>query len=211
MRYILDDSGYIDSVSCTPFNCKDKSCTEYTGAIPDGYESIAEWAQNANIRAYKLVGGNLTFDAAKDAELTAEWAQCTSGKNIITVKLGTNYTMTNNEYVQLQMVEHAKTGNRLTIENGAVKIGAGISLVKVSFNLHFNSVATAGNKWATLYVNDSAEIPIVSYLSNRGTISSGVVMLPVSEGDIISLQANGAKNDVVRNALYTAMTVEVVE
>lgn len=37
MRYILDDNGYIDSVSCTPFNCKDKSCTEYTGTIPEGY------------------------------------------------------------------------------------------------------------------------------------------------------------------------------
>ena len=73
MRYILDDSGYIHSVSCTPFNCNDKSCTEYTGAIPSGYETLAEWAQNANIRAYKLVGGNLTFDAAKDAELTAKW------------------------------------------------------------------------------------------------------------------------------------------
>lgn len=75
MRYILDNSGYIDSVSCTPFNCKDKSCTEYTGTIPDGYETIAEWAQNANIRAYKVVEGNLTYDEAKAAELEAKWAQ----------------------------------------------------------------------------------------------------------------------------------------
>lgn len=37
MRYILDDNGYIDSVSCTPFECKGKGCTEYTGAIPEGY------------------------------------------------------------------------------------------------------------------------------------------------------------------------------
>lgn len=81
MRYILDDNGYVHSVSCTPFSCADKSCTEYTGAIPSGYESIAEWAQNANIRAYKLVGGNFTFDAAKDAELQAQWA--TEDKNIV--------------------------------------------------------------------------------------------------------------------------------
>lgn len=75
MRYILDANGYIDSVSCTPFNCKDKSCKEYTGAIPEGYDSLEDWACNANIRAYTIVDGNLTFDSAKDAELTALYEQ----------------------------------------------------------------------------------------------------------------------------------------
>jgi hypothetical protein len=73
MRYILDDNGYIDSVSCTPFNCKDKSCQEYTGTIPDGYLTLDEWALNANIRAYKIVDNNLVYDETKDAELKAEW------------------------------------------------------------------------------------------------------------------------------------------
>lgn len=74
MRYILDESGYIDSVSCTPFNCKDKSCQEYTGTIPSGYDSLQEWAINANIRAYKIVDNNLVYDEAKDAELCEKWA-----------------------------------------------------------------------------------------------------------------------------------------
>lgn len=74
MRYILDDTGYIDSVSCTPFNCKDKSCQEYIGTIPSGYNSLEEWALNANIRAYKIVDNNLVYDSAKDAEIEAELA-----------------------------------------------------------------------------------------------------------------------------------------
>ena len=73
MRYILDDKGYIDSVSCTPYNCKDKSCQEYTGTIPTGYSSFTEWATNANIRAYKIVNGNLVFDEKREEELKTQW------------------------------------------------------------------------------------------------------------------------------------------
>ena len=66
MRYILDDEEYISSVY---FGCYGVNCTEYTGEIPEGYESLEEWVENANIRAYKMVDGNLVYDAAKDYEL----------------------------------------------------------------------------------------------------------------------------------------------
>ena len=69
MRYILDDNGYIESVSCTPFFCNNKGCTEYTGNVPDGYSSLEEWATTANVRAYKVVNGQLVYDSAKDTEL----------------------------------------------------------------------------------------------------------------------------------------------
>lgn len=108
MRYILDDNGYIDSVSCTPFNCKDKSCTEYTGEIPSGYESIAEWAQNANIRAYKVVEGNLTLDEVKAAELEAEWA--TEWK---TATLSSTFKAYNNE--AKNMPEYKRIGDIVEI------------------------------------------------------------------------------------------------
>ena len=79
MRYILDSSGYVESVSCTPFNCKDQSCKGYTGTIPSGYDTLEEWALNANIRAYKITNNNLVYDAAKDEALQAEWANKEAG------------------------------------------------------------------------------------------------------------------------------------
>ena len=97
MRYILDDNGYIDSVSCTPFNCKDKGCTEYTGEIPEDYETLQEWACNANIRAYKIVSNNLVYDAAKAAELEAEWERAASG-------IVTGVEVATNEYVDGKQV-----------------------------------------------------------------------------------------------------------
>ena len=70
MRYKLDNDGYISSVY---FNCHTGSCNAYTGAIPDGYYTLEDWAENANIRAYRIVNGNLVFDSEEDARLQSLW------------------------------------------------------------------------------------------------------------------------------------------
>lgn len=72
MRYILDNEGYIFATSLdkdSPIECELGSCTEYIGELPDGYGSLYEWQCNANIRAYKIVNGNLIYDALRDVEL----------------------------------------------------------------------------------------------------------------------------------------------
>ena len=74
MRYILNDSGYIETVSFVyQVECNNKSCTEYTGSIPTGYGNLEEWNENANINAYKIVDGNLTYDSDEDARLQKLW------------------------------------------------------------------------------------------------------------------------------------------
>jgi hypothetical protein len=76
MFYILDDSGYIEATSSHFIECKNKTCTEYKGTIPSGYDSLDDWVLNANIRAYKIdSSGNLVFDAGRDATLKTQWAQ----------------------------------------------------------------------------------------------------------------------------------------
>lgn len=83
MRYITNENGYIQAVSFNNLlECQNKLCTEYTGTVPTGYESLAEWSENANINAYKIVEGNLTFDSEEDARLQSLWAsQETSSVN----------------------------------------------------------------------------------------------------------------------------------
>lgn len=73
MRYILNAEGYVIDLF---FGCSGEGCTEYTGAVPEGYISLDEWADTANINAYKIVDGNLVYDAVKDAELTAFNNEC---------------------------------------------------------------------------------------------------------------------------------------
>ena len=70
MRYELDENGYICKVF---FGCLSGTCTKYEGTVPAGYTTLEEWVQNANIRAYKIVDGNLTHDAERDAQLLLEW------------------------------------------------------------------------------------------------------------------------------------------
>ena len=66
MRYILDNEGYVLNVF---FGCYGDQCQQYEGEVPEGYETLALWAENANIRAYKMVEGNLILDTVRNAEL----------------------------------------------------------------------------------------------------------------------------------------------
>ena len=71
MRYILKD-GYIDEISFgATIECKNQTCTEYTGTIPAGYTSLQEWVigEDGKLNAWKMVDGNLVFDSDKYKEL----------------------------------------------------------------------------------------------------------------------------------------------
>lgn len=114
MKYILDSSGYVENASCNPISCDDKVSQEYTGTIPDGYDSLDDWILNANIRAYKISGGNLVYDSARDAELTALWAQydCMGrvlfeGNSTGTITL--NDSVNNYEYIEIFFKQHEYT------------------------------------------------------------------------------------------------------
>ena len=74
MRYILDDYGYIEAFGSHLMVCDNKTCTEFIGEVPEGYETIEEWLLLANIRAYKIEEDELVYDADKDAELQEKWA-----------------------------------------------------------------------------------------------------------------------------------------
>lgn len=73
MRYILDNDGYVELCSETHIECNGRGCTEYTGEVPAGYESVEDWAINANIRAYRIVDGNLVYDANRDSMLEVQF------------------------------------------------------------------------------------------------------------------------------------------
>lgn len=85
MRYELK-SGYIHKVF---FGCQSGSCKLYSGTIPSGYTSLEEWAEKANIRAYKIVSGNLTYDSAKDATLQKEYEELAKTYSTTEKKIGT--------------------------------------------------------------------------------------------------------------------------
>lgn len=89
MRYDLDENGYILNVY---FGCASGTCTGYTGTIPEGYESLEDWSANENIRAYKIVDGNLTFDATRNAQLEKQYAKEEEDNRLVCYKEIKNIT-----------------------------------------------------------------------------------------------------------------------
>lgn len=67
MRYIVDSDGYLLSVSFgAQIECGGVNCTEYTGAVPDGYDSLEDWYTQECEKLYRwmIVSGNLTLDSS---------------------------------------------------------------------------------------------------------------------------------------------------
>lgn len=73
MRYKLDNAGYVCAVA---FGCYLDTCTEYTGAVPTGYNNLDEWATYACIQAYYIdAKGNLVLDYERQLDIEKRQAQ----------------------------------------------------------------------------------------------------------------------------------------
>lgn len=113
MRYEIDNENYIVNVY---FGCYGTECKEYTGEIPEGYETLPLWAENANIRAYKLEDGNLIYDENRDRELQAKYELETEQNKCATQK-----------YVNDRLIQNNKI-----YEDDLAVIVAGTSLVELT-------------------------------------------------------------------------------
>lgn len=227
MRYILDDNGYIEAVSYNQFECNDKSCTEYTGTIPEGYESLDDWVLNANIRAYKIVSNNLTYDATRNAELQAEW-ECDTNKNAITALLSPNpqeitYS-TANKYVRIELDEiFSEIGKKITFDTEAHEfvIGKGVSKVKISGQMCFGGIANncrcVVRKYdGTNYIDLFHSQFRATNASYANTLAIPTFVVDVQEGDTIYMvyrSAGTGTADIYGKGaadLTTYMTIEEV-
>ena len=154
MRYILSDTGYIDAIAFgATIECKNKSCTEYTGTVPSGYTSLCEWADNANIRAYKIVDGNLVFDEEEDDRLQEEYDNG-SWEELKPVNGTWNY------------LRYKKEGNHVTVEGHASSYDFSKEQISVMFaemipsSTKYTYAFLGGSRIARLYFNTNGIIGI---------------------------------------------------
>ena len=136
-------------------------------------------------------------------------------KNIITATISSNFTKTSSAYELLVLNDSVSLGDKLTLTNtGKIKIGSGVSYVKVSAKVSFDSVATTALKWLTIFKNTTSTVISANpcNLSARNMIYATSMLVAVQENDELLLEVNGATNDVIRGGIaYTNITVEVVE
>lgn len=65
MRYIANDSGYVQEVSFgADIQCNGSDCTEYTGGVPSGFDSLIDWfiKEGDKLYRWKIENKQLTLD-----------------------------------------------------------------------------------------------------------------------------------------------------
>ena len=111
MRYKLDSNGFIQYVL---FGCYSGNCAEYTGAVPSGYSSLTDWAENACINAYYLdEKGNLVLDAQRQSYLQTMYEQ----QAIDYAPVLHRDLFETNEIIEAQYKKETASGSVITIAN----------------------------------------------------------------------------------------------
>lgn len=120
-------------------------------------------------------------------------------KSLIKLYLSDNYTYTSKDAKKLSLVKNTSKGNGLTLSGGGVKIGAGITHVFVSAQIYYYTGSNhPDGKCCLIYKNET----VVARTHNRLNVNyfhvNNSMIIPVKEGDIISLYAqNDTTNQTV--------------
>lgn len=103
--------------------------------------------------------------------------------------------------------------DNLTLSNGGIKIGAGISKILVSGEV-FGNAKSSNTSYLWIYIKKNNEI-VSNALSNPSSWFTSTVLAPklieVSEGDILHFYKEDDVTTDIRSGAYTWLTVEVVE
>lgn len=132
--------------------------------------------------------------------------------NMITLVLQDTYTIVNtNTYEEIPLQELNKIGDKLTYSENGIVIGKGISKVEVSYTVKYETIEKEGQKYASLYKNDTTTLLLENvYASGRCIISASPIIINVAENDVLTLKVYGQAGDKIRTS-STYITVRVIE
>lgn len=159
------------------------------------------------------VPGDLKTIAEKIEAILAEQSK----KHIMTAGLTDDYTTTRTNYEKININKvFCVSGDKLTITEEGIKIGAEVSKVKVSGQIYFYTNLNSSVKNASGYIEKNGTTVVAH--NQRGNFEYVHVALPekvidVKEGDVIGLGVVSKQDaTVIKNYENgTFLTVEVVE
>ena len=142
-------------------------------------------------------------------------------KNVMTLSLHSNFTVQNtNQYLPLNLELDTKIGNKLSLENGGIKIGSGVSKILVSAQMSFEAKNTRNIHFRVTKNNNSSEDNILAWRyehfnnGDLGNLTISPILGEVQEGDLINLYYYCGAGDIISGNAFgkrTNMTVVVVE
>lgn len=121
MQYIVDDDKYLLHISFgSVVKYGDKTSEEYTGDIPEGYDSLEEWFIEVNgneaLNAWKVVDSTLVFDSNKYNKLVNKYELETNINKVATIGY-VNEKL--NQVTSVYDETLVKTTNKLKIEDSS--------------------------------------------------------------------------------------------
>lgn len=142
-------------------------------------------------------------------------------KNVITAKMLNDYTIQATSTVEdvKSFSLYNSVGSKLTIDNGCIKIGAGVSKVKVSYHATTqNSTSDATTRTFTYLTQNTISVTQESHYFNRTgeqiSVSHNSIIRSVNEGDIFYLRIYGLAGGKLMGGssfCHTEITVEVID
>jgi hypothetical protein len=187
MRYVLDNNGYVELCSKTHIECNDRGCTEYKGTIPAGYSSLEDWAINANIRAYKVVDGNLVYDPDRDSDLQKRYEREAEDNTLATHRWVKDKLSVSNSVVTDEFSSE-KAGNSLIVIDDAG-----------NYEIPYLKVENVSASYVNV-ISSNKNILGVEALSNtvngvRFDINDGTITLNGTATDNIEFNLNGTSTN----------------
>lgn len=190
--------------------------------------AIGMYNDNQSVNAFEIGNGT---DINRSNALTVDWSgnveaagDVTDGSgntlsavavnDIISLKPSGNITRSGTGDSRVtSYTTITSNGSKLT-NNGGVKIGSGVSLVKVCYGLAINTTGTNHTLNAQLYKNSTQQsaygFDTKQAQSGRGAISFPPTLMSVSSGDVLDIGWYGQTGDTLY-ANGTTLTVEVVK
>lgn len=139
-------------------------------------------------------------------------------KNILKASLTSDYTISSTGEKKLTLAtNNYQDGSALSISNGGIKIGAGITKVKVSGSVYFSASTNAGDSLRAVIKQNSDTVGIsFARAGTNGTYETrSIVPVPITvqENDIIYLYCNNAtagQGKVASGSYNTYLIVEEI-
>lgn len=173
---------------------------------------VIKASQNAGLVA--TVVDNLNSTSTTDG-LSANQGKVLKEKFIpqyMTATVSTNYSISAGTTAVLFDTVANSNGNKLTLNNNKIVIGTGVSYIRVNGAIFVESPSN-GYLWSILMKNDSIRIAsVLTPVQNDSYVSSAIpsIVIPVSEGDTISLYRDCGGNAVRGGRDNTWLQVEVL-
>ena len=138
----------------------------------------------------------------------------TNKRNMASLTISSDYTAINTNWRTIPLDAITVVGNKLSLQNNGIRIGAGVTKIRVSAGFYLMGSSSDGDRYFNIWKNNDTtklNAAVTHLLADKHLkVTTGETLATVTEGDIILVGASLNTNDQL-GAGATTLFVEVIE